>query len=304
MRSLVEFALVAALAACGNYSDLDIPFYEALPAASQLHVAVPSAAGQAVCSTATSDALSNAQSVGGSLNTGLEDILGLVDLIKSLPPSKRGAGTRQWGPWSDTPHPGFDIQVSMVEADGGFGYELDEGPSASKVFTPLLTGSFSGGEAATGAGTLSLDFATAWSLGIAKPTDPHGPLVVDYDLGSDPETIDLTLTQAGLSLQAFRYQYALWRDGHGRFVFQFQDPAGDVVLSTVDFLGDGSGEATTTGTLASGATATVAECWDASACLSYLNDPQNFTKQPGCAAGSPCDFGDAGACPPIPDGGI
>jgi hypothetical protein len=303
MRSAASCLL--ALAACGNYSDLDIPYFEALPASSQVQVAVPAASSQAVCSTATSDALADAQTAGGNMNTGIEDILALVDLIKALPPAKREPTSRQWGPWNDGKHPGFQTQVTMSEVDAGFTYELEEGPTGSATFTPLITGGFSGGEAADGGGSLTLDFNAAWTLGIADPTDPHGPLSVSYDLGSNPETIGVTLTQAGLSLQAFSYQWSRWTDGHGSFLFELQDPEGDVLTWKVSFLGDGSGSAIATGTSTSGASVTVTECWDSSACISYLNDPGNFSHQATCPANGPCDIGSSSACPAaIPDGGF
>jgi hypothetical protein len=303
MRSAASLGLAVAFVACGNYSDEDIPFYEALPASSQLHVTIPAANGQAICATHTSIALAAAQSAGGDINGGLEDILNLVDLIKSVPPSKREPDSRSWGPWNDTTHPGFETQVSMTEVDGGFTYDLDEGPKSTGDFSPLLTGSFSGGEAATGSGSLSLDFQTAWTLGIEASTDPHGPMTVDYDLGSDPQSIDLSLADAGLSLQAFDYHWLHASGGDGKFSFLWQDASGDVLTWTVTFHGDGSGVASATGTTSAGASVTVTECWDSSACVDYLQDPGNFTRAPECAANSPCTIGSPSACPTFPDGG-
>ncbi len=96
MRSLASALAVAALAACGTYSDLDIPFYEALPAGSQLRVNLPAgSSSQALCATSASDALSTERAVGGNINSSIKLILDVIDLVKSLPPSKRGASARQ-----------------------------------------------------------------------------------------------------------------------------------------------------------------------------------------------------------------
>jgi len=37
------------------------------------------------------------------------------------------------------------------------------------------------------------------------------------------------------------------------------------------------------------------QCWDASACLVYVNDPQDYS----CST-PPCSLGEVGSCPAVP----
>ena len=199
-------------------------------------------------------------------------------------------------------HPDLVDKVTMDQLDGGFSYQFDSEFFGGTAWTTILTGQFSGGEAATGSGSMALDFAASSSLGISQPNEPvTGSLTVNYDLGSDPQTIELNTTAASSQLQAFDYNYQRFADGHGSFVFELVNPAGDVLKTTVQFLADGSGKATVVATLVSGASGSLVECWDPSACVDYLDDPFNVTRQCG-VLGRMCRLATPACVPAGPDG--
>jgi hypothetical protein len=293
-RSVVAAALVAA---CGNYSDVDIEFIEAIPTSSQIHLSLPSpSGGQALCATAESDAFTSAQTEGGEINQGIGDMLDLVDLVRTVAPTKRETGERIWGPFADTTHSGFRDMITMQQVDGGYSYDFEIQPDGASDWTPIITGQFNGGTAATGSGEIILHFDNAAALGINKPTDPTQPFDVSYDLGANPQTIDLSLAGAGLQLLAADYSYQLYADGHGEFAFEIIEN-GDTATWTVDFQASGAGEGTAVFQLASGGSVQIVECWDATACLDYVDDPGNYTKQPGCSPSTSCLIGKASSCP-------
>lgn len=137
MRSGASLLAVAALSACGNYSDLQVQFIEALPTSSQVHLSIPlPAGGQALCSTTTSDALANAQDAGGAINGGIEFVLNLVDFVIKLPPTKRESGELVWGPVRDSNHPLFDDMITMTEVDGGLSYDFEMQRKGGTTWTP------------------------------------------------------------------------------------------------------------------------------------------------------------------------
>src|SRR5947209_9546024 len=102
------------LCACGNLSNEDVAFLEAIPQKQHLHVAIPQGStSQNLCASGAADVFASAKSTGTSINAGVDDILALVDAIRKVTPTTRDDDSRTWGPFPDSDHAGVLMQVAM-----------------------------------------------------------------------------------------------------------------------------------------------------------------------------------------------
>jgi hypothetical protein len=303
MRS-ASSALLLFACACGTLSNEDVAFLEALPQKEALHVAVPAgSSGQTLCAIGTADFWINAKTSGDKINKGVDGILTLVDAIRVAPPTTRDTDQRTWGPFPDGNHAGVDIEVTMfreLDANGLpwrwiFTISARRAPGS---FLPILEGEFFSPQARNGIGRIAFHFEYSWTLGINGPTDPHTPMLIFYDLAGDPHTISLDLTGgAGLGLPSFDYGWAGYADGHGRFDYALPDAKSGCTLElTTFFTAAGAGHDVVRASCPLGLFGDVHQCWDASACLTYVDDPFAFTPQ--CLGLKPCLLGNPASCPP------
>ena len=302
MRSVASALLL--LAACGNLSNEDLAFLEALPQKDQLHLSVPgNGTSQNLCSLGSADVWTNAKSTGDGINAVVDSTTALVDQIRAIPPTTRDTDSRTWGPFPDGQHPGFLVQVNMSRELDAAGvpwrwlYSIEERKPPAD-FVPILEGEFFGAQARDGIGRMTLHFENIAALGINKPSDPTFPAHFYYDLASDPHTVALDLTNgiSGFGLVGFYYGYAGYADGHGRFDYAFPstNPAGCLVQVNADFTAKGAGKATFTLQCPVATFGPVTQCWDVSACIVYADDPFAFT--PACNGVKPCMLGAQSAC--------
>lgn len=302
MRSASSLFLLA-LCACGTLSNEDIAFFEALPQKEQLHVLVPpNDTAQAACAIGPAEVWISAKATGDNINAGVDSILGLVDAIRAVPPTTRDTDQRTWGPFADHNHSGVEDQVTMVrELDAqGVPWRWIYTISARRkpaAFLPILEGEFFGAQAKNGIGRMTLHFENSHAVGIDKPTDPQSPARIFYDLSGDPRTVSLDLTAGlGLGLQSFDYGYAGYADGHGRFDYAVPDAkSGCTFEVTTFFTAKGSGRDVYRARCGTFTVGDIRQCWDVSACLTYVDDPFAFTAQ--CNGLKPCLLGNAASCP-------
>jgi hypothetical protein len=294
------------LCACGNLSNEDVAFLVAIPQKGSLHVQVPQAgAGQTACLYGTADVWLSAKKTGDDINAGIDNILAMVDFIRSVPPNARDTDSRTWGPWADKDHPGVEFRIGMtrlLDAKGvpwswEYAFEARRKPGA---FLAILSGVFYGAEARNGIGKLVIHFDNSVTLGINKPTDPTLPAYVYYDLGSDPHTVSLVLSSDGLGLLGFDYSFAGYRDGHGLFDYAYPTPNGCRVEVTTKFTGRGAGKGHIHFICGGGIVGDVDQCWDESACLTYVNDSFEFTPICKGIRPLPCLRGSIASCPALP----
>jgi hypothetical protein len=305
MRWAFSAAGLAFLCACGNLSNEDIAFMEAIPQRKELHVAVPQGStAPPVCTIGSADVYASAKTTGVQINGGVDAILSLVDAIRSTTPTTRGEDTRTWGPFPDQSHPGVTIQVTMYrELDATltpwrYVYTI----SAARLpgsYLPILEGEFFGAQAANGIGRMTLHFENSTSLGMNNPSDPTFPARIFYDLHDDPRTISLDLTAGAnaFGLISFDYGYAVYADGHGQFDYAFPDPkSGCTIEVTTFFNPQGAGRDVFRARCGTMVLGDVNQCWDTTGCLTYVNDP--FALTAACNGVAPCVLGDPTQCPP------
>ena len=311
----LALACAAAATGCGNYSTEDIRFYEALPTRPDLRIEVPlsdavaagaTPAGEA-CTLGSADPWVQAKATSDGINASVDWLVGLVDAVRRFPPTTRLDDGRIWGPFDDDKHPGVRITISINRttlADGRLEHvyrfqatrPADQAPA---VYT-VLSGTFHGPSATHGEGTLVLDFDEIHRAGMQDADTPHGRMDVAYDRTVDPRTIDLEVATAGAFglVQQFNYQFEGHRDGRGRFLYRFQKPAAggsDVITVSASFAADGAGRGRMAFQAAAGATGTFHQCWNAAACLTWLDDPAGYS----CGGFVPCTAGAESACPAV-----
>jgi hypothetical protein len=299
----VASALVAlTVAGCGNYSNDDLAFLAAIPSREHLQIDVPAAPGAPLCALGEATAATNARTSGGNLNRLVAGILDLVDRIRAVPPSVRDGDRRLWGPWPEGTHPGVSVRVSMVRqrgarpADDQFQYVFEEQRPPGD-WTPVIAGLFVGAHAATGTGSLMLDFDATWALGTADTSTPRGKLGVGYALAADPRTVEVTLTsRSGTGLEPdVAYRFAGYQDGRAIFDFLFSDDARNRFLVDARFAASGSGRAHLSVTTPGGLSAAIEQCFDGLACITWLLDPLSLSAE--CGLRRPCSLGAQAACP-------
>jgi hypothetical protein len=312
MRSVTRAALVAAaaaLGACGDYSTEDLRFLVALPQRQDLEVAVPaggSPGALTVCANGSADVWRGAKDTSDGLNRGVDFLVSLIDVVRGYPPTAREENARRWGPFPAERHPGRELQIVLTRSFppelGGaprhaYAFQAREG---SGPFRDVIAGAFEGASASRGSGTVVLDFEALWALRMNDGDDtPRGLMQVTYDRASEPVTISLTFTQEAFGLAQFGYAFTGYRDGRGAFDYRIQDGAGDVLTVATGYGATGAGRAAVEydPSPPGGPTGSFRQCWDRSACLTYVDDPGDFS----CPAHASCSFGTfPDDCPEVP----
>lgn len=307
MRSATSALAVCAvlLGACGNYSTDDLAFLAAVPTKDELHVATPSPSSalrsrRSACALGDARLWTDTRATSAGINAMVDAGAALVDAVRQYPPTSRTPTTRVWGPFAMKDHPGDELRITMERSADAqdhprFTFLFEARHGNAGAWLTILSGEFRGGSAQHGDGTLAVSFPDARALG--WPTDPNiAELRVDYAFSSDPRTITFTeSTPTG----AVRYDYAGYASADGRFAFELSSASSANTFDLdVRYLATGAGKGGAAVKDGTGSVlGQVTECWDAGACITYLDDPGNWTQNAQCPAGGPCALGGAGACP-------
>ncbi|MFO0581315.1 MAG: hypothetical protein U0229_03500 [Anaeromyxobacter sp.] len=303
---MIAALAVSALAGagCGNWSQEDVRFLAALPSRADLRVEVPASANAqagalAACGTRPAALWLQAKPTSDSLNAAVDFVLDLVDLVRTLEPTTRTDDMRVWGPWDDRDHPGFELLARIVRTEQAglveHTFSLEARRKGQGDFVPFISGTFRGPSAKVGRGTLEIDFELLWTLGLDDATTPHGVLNATYDRSGDPRKVVMQVASNKAALP-FEYRYAGYADGTGGFVYVI--PSGFNYLEIASaFDRAGAGRAAITYHTIFGNVGW-AECWDAAACLTYVNDPGNYSCE--TEPNPPCSLGAVSACPVVP----
>jgi hypothetical protein len=303
---LVAGVVVAASAfvACGDYSNEDLLFMSAVPSSAQLAVALPAAPANAMEAELAQDTHSGIATV----NAVLDDVLGLIDTVRSYEPTSRSANSRTWGPFADSNHPGWQwqLQVSRASEDATtFTYELDFASTANPGnLVQFLTGTFDfAGGAKQGNGMVTAHFGDALAAGypLDATTSQYDTLTIayqNYQTPGSPVSVTLTINRAtpdqnGVTMVMFTYE--ILADGSGEITFM---STGNIVAGTgtetvtihAQWLPSGAGMGTLTIVAGTDVGLTQTECWDATFEATYNDKPWSTTE----------DTGAASLCPSLP----
>jgi hypothetical protein len=301
--------VAAALAACGNFSTEDLAFVEALPTREALRVAVPEKPAPPICGAlGEATQWTQARDTGTGMNAGLDWILGVVDLVRSLEPTERHRDRRVWGPFADGKHPGFRIRVVVSRSTGAdgvpsyhFSFETSS-PAQQLDWTVLIDGDFVGASGRTGRGSVTLWFTAIRALGLNdKPDDPTFDVTIGYDRSQDPRTVSLVIPAGtgGFGLIDFDYTFASFASGDSRIDFALA-VGGNRIETRAGFVSSGGrAEVTVFPANPPPASYQYTICWDANGCVTAVADFFNVSGHcPSAPCVTPADW--QAICPQMP----
>ena len=293
--------MTAVFASCGNYSNEDLLYMSAVPSSSQLAVVLPAAATtvtQAELAEDTHNGISN-------VNAMLDDVLGLVDTIRSYEPTSRSSDSRTWGPFADSQHPGWQWELVVTRVDTtSFKYELDvQNTAAGSALVTFLTGTFDlAGGVKQGNGTVQADFGALATAAFPLDTNtmPLKTLTITYQNFQTPGSpvsvtlrVDRTPDSNGVTSVTFTYE--ILADGSGEIAFTLvgnviPGVAVETLALNAQWLATGAGKATLAVVSGDGAGLTQTECWNATFAMTYNDKPWSTAE----------DFADVSQCPALP----
>lgn len=319
-------AVLAALAAAGcgaitNQPLEDLVFVEALPSAADLAFAGPGdgAGRQALGAGVRRDAASSCDGdspqwvfcLGHELayvvNAFTHQTLGIVDVVRRLPPSERGDDFRAWGPYPDDQRPGgrwrLEVRRSHGDAGPSYAWRILLFPAGADAPVEVTDGSFVPGPGGTsrGVGRFTFHGKAARDHGLAAEADPD-ELAMTYDLGAEPRRVGCRVTGADGTVLDFENDLA--DDGAGGWSYavdlaiEADGIRNDLLEVRARWAADRAGRADAQLTLESprlpAGPWTLQECWGAAPGFSLLYY-DNEVQPEVCGAGG-CPVGTAAAC--------
>lgn len=312
-RSLLALPLVLALAAgCGNYSNEDLEFMNALPEQGLLEMEIPRSAilpaNEAELSRMTHQTTRD-------FNGLLATLVGFVDWIRSHPPTSRSRDSRTWGPYAADRNQARNtdwqtrmiISRDLVEPEQ-FNYEISvhRNGTAETLWYVFIRGSFHTSETARrGTGYIELVTADVRAAGFdVSDLEMLDRLRIDYDTVDDPVWINVTyvgLAEAGGPAPMIVYEYKSTSAGQGQMTFDLYGdlialtPAQEHWNVTSRWRPTGEGRATLTVVSGDGAGLVQQECWDRRFAPTFNSKPWNP------ADNLDTDPTDPDICPVIPE---
>jgi hypothetical protein len=306
-KSLLPAAILtaAALVGCGNYSNEDLEFMNAVPARQDFVASIPR-------DLTPANEAELAKDTHGVINTfnGALDFLKIADVIRMYPPTSRIPDGRVWGPAPDANHAGWQWRFVMTRdptvADQ-FDYHFDEQPiGAGDKWSMLRSGDFlaTGGGARRGVGHFTLQTDDARLAGFPFDRGTDGSLLktldITYSTAEYPISVAMkmvlypnasNLPPDYTTTSMIDYTYEALATGQGGMQFTATDATGKSLSVASRWLATGQGRADATGVdPSSGASLTWTECWNDSFTSVY----DNKSWDPGMTTGNPA------LCPDIP----
>jgi hypothetical protein len=307
----LTLVLAAALAGCGNYSNEDLEYMNAVPFREDLAVTMPASAlsedDEAELSFFTHDIIKTSSDL-------LDAFLGIVDVVRAYQPTQRTPNSRTWGPVRAVREIGWQWQFVVTRdpaAPAMFSYSLEmqrigDPPSA---WHALMVGSF---EAASGArrGVGAFRVQTSELRMAGYPFENRGEMLSsidvtystrDFPINVGVEIIQFTDTTFNpANTNTLRFEHGSQEDGRGAMRFELTGldvipgPPVETVLVTTRWLpsGEGRGEATLTQGDAALVGLQQVQCWDASFRETYNVKPWEPKDN--------SENTDASVCPDIP----
>jgi len=302
------FVLGVLGAGCGNYSNEDLEFMNAVPDQTDLAANLP--VRSALATGTEAELAKDTHDTVKIFNGILDSVLGDVEAIRAVQPTGRGPDSRTWGPFPDTNplQTAWEWQFAMQrEADGSFSYAFNLEPlgAGGSAWLSLITGNFTPSPGVRrGAGSFTLTTAALRAAGF--PFDPGlgklDTLMVTYQTKDFPISVVMNLVSFPnyptdlVTTNSVHYEYGAQADGSGAMKFTMTGnlipitSAIEVVQVTSQWLASGAGRADLTVLQGDGAGMMQSECWDTSFNATYNSKPWSPSE----------DLNDPSFCPAIP----
>jgi hypothetical protein len=303
---LIGLGLGAAGAGCGNYSNEDLEFMNALPDKSDLSADVPVRSAISIGDTA--ELYRMTRDVAVIFNGIVDAFLTLIDTIRSFEPTTRRPNERIWGPVASKDQPGWDIRMKMTRDDlATFSYQVGFRPSGfsggeDEGWLNVITGTFNAaGGVRKGSGTLAIITAAARAAGLDPGLGYLDWMNATYDNHAFPTSVGLQYANLPNPNQPTdptdgTYSYSAQQNGQGALTFNFSansipGPAGiDVFNVTSNWLGTGQGRSDLQVVSGDDAGARETQCWNQQFQAVYIDKPWSVLE----------DIGTPSDCPSIP----
>jgi hypothetical protein len=303
-KTLFAAALIATttVAGCGNYSNEDLEFMNALPEKQDLTAEIPARSAILI---GDAELYRMTRNVALVFNGIVDAFLSIVDTIRAYPATTRRPNERVWGPFPSDKQPGWLAQLVMTRLDLiTFEYKLQYVPAADPSATPLtlMTGRFAAaGGARRGKGQIAVNTEPLRTASLDPDLGYLDTLTVDYDTSAFPITVNLMFTNFPNPFKVDdptqgTYVYAAQANGQGALSFDFSaftipGPMGlDTFNVTSRWLGNGEGRADLQVVSGDGAGLDETQCWDRQFQAVYTNKPWAPLE----------DIGAVSDCPAIP----
>jgi hypothetical protein len=300
----VVATLLVAIAGCGNYSNEDLEFMNALPEKSDLTADVPMRSAVTLASTA--ELYRTTREVAAIFNGITDAFLNLIDGIRAFPPTTRKPDERIWGPVPAANQPGWLVRMIMQRQPevATFSYSLDFIPAGApdSAAISLITGSFAAaGGVRKGSGEIHVTTDMLRAAGGDPGLGYLETLDVLYDTSAPPISVDLTFVNLPDPLKPLdpttgHYVYSAQENGQGALSYEFSansipGPAGlDTFNVTSRWLGTGEGRSDLQVVSGDAVGALEAQCWNSQLQAVYIDKPWAPLED----IGAPAD------CPAIP----
>jgi hypothetical protein len=289
--------LAATLGACGNYSNEDLEFMNAVPARVDIAAEMPRAlmpANEAELAKLTHGVITT---FNGALN-----FLDGADLIRSFQPTSRIPNGRVWGPVPMDDHPGWQWRFIVLRdpaAPEMFTYAFQVQPVGSNANDPTMwidfvSGSFAASSGARkGVGHFLMQTDKLREAGFTVGTNEKGEMLKSLDVmywtAAFPVSVTMQLklyppdaaTTGYTTYGIIDYHYEQQEGGAGLMTFSGTDSASGAMISVLSqwmASGRGRADATATDGTVSG---TRTECWDDSFAETYGYIPWPDAAMPG-----------------------
>jgi len=286
-RWLTGLAITAAFGGCGgNYSNEDVDFQLAMPERDELTVKLPNQA-LIIDPTLSSEYYLLTRKVTVTFNGIVDAFLGLIDAVRSYPPTERKPGMRIWGPFPNEGHRDWLLRVVIARrsdvklASFEYSVEFRRRADPSAPWAAIIDGTYSlVGGALGGTGVMNYRTAAARAAGYPLGDDLKeiDSITIDYDRLGHPSKVNLFLTSHP-SNEKLTYQYTEETDGSGTLLFTFPTTPDEVAKGVAEvsvrsrWIGSGAGRADVTvtkGTILMKGGARGVDCWGTDTRKTYV----------------------------------
>jgi hypothetical protein len=242
------FVLGCALCAggCGNYSNQDID-HELVPTALPETGDIEAKLQVSVSRPDSAEYYKVTRSVVITFNTIVENLTGLIETVRTYPPTSRSGNQQIWGPFADENHPGWEIRVVIRRATVAanllhvdYWVQLRQVGQDDWGWVSLLVGQYTSQSGVrAGQGEIDFNVQDARAVGYPVDSDPGlvdlDHLVVSYDNSAFPVQVTMQIVKTTPSSRQVDYAYQRQEDGSGsmQFAWQGTTDAGAPVTATM-----------------------------------------------------------------------
>jgi hypothetical protein len=300
MTSKILLATTLLLTACGNYSNEDLEFMNAVPTRGDLSASMPRSAltaNEAELSRLTHETVA-------AFNDALM-FLEAADTVRTFPPTTRIPNGRIWGP-VDARETGWQWRFVITRAPempDVFDYRFELRPVGDgDNWIPFIDGWFAASNGARkGVGHFRIQtdplFAADFPLEVNAKGESLKELIVDYSTAGYPIMVTMNMSlyvnvrlEGRTNITTIRYHHELQESGAGLMEFLGTGSDGKSISVVSQWMPTGRGRATATWDDGMGVMLTRIECWNDSFVETY-----DYT--PWAVPPDPIEEGDPASCP-------